>query len=66
MSARPIGEILAPIIARCAAMRSFQDMIGALETAESRKQMIMFARAGDLISDDETSLLIQVYQLETA
>lgn len=66
MSARPIGAILAPIVARCAAMRGFQDMIGELTTAESRKQFIMTARMGDLISDEETTLLLQVYQLETA
>lgn len=66
MSAKPIGELFATIVARTAAMRGFQDMIGALSTPESRKDMIMTARMGDLITDEETTLLLQVYQLETA
>lgn len=66
MSARPFGEFVAQIVARCIAMRGFQDMLGALDTPESRKEMIMVARMGNLISDEETSLLLQVYQLETA
>lgn len=66
MSARPIGEILAPLIARAKAMHGFQRLINDCSSAESRKQMIMTARMGDLISDEETRLLIEVYQLETA
>lgn len=66
MSAQPIGDLFATIVARTAAMRGFQNMIGALGSPESRKEMIMVARMGDLITDEETRLLIQVYQLETA
>lgn len=66
MSARPIGEILAPMIERTKALHTFQHLINGCSTPEARKQMIMTARLGDLISDEETRLLIEAYQLETA
>ena len=66
MSGRRIGEILAPMIARTAAMYGFQQMINDLSTPEARKEMILVARMGDLISDEETQLLIEAYQLEAA
>ncbi len=64
--ARPIGEILAPIVARAGRMASFQALINDVTTPEGRKQMIVTARLGDLITEDEARLLIEVYQLETA
>lgn len=63
---RAIGEIIAPIVARAKRMASFQAMINELPNPTRRKDMIMLARLGDLITDEETQLLIEVYQLETA
>lgn len=66
MSARPIGEILAPIVRRCAAMAGLQRLIADIPDATRRKEMILLARRGNLITDEEASLLIEAHQLETA
>ena len=66
MSARSIGEILAPMIERTKALNKFQSLISGCATLEARKEMILVARHGGLISDEEMRLLIETYQLETA
>lgn len=66
MSARPIGDFIGPIMARCKRMASFQALINDCETAAAKKQMIMTARMGCLIDDEETRLLIEAYGPETA
>ena len=47
-------------------MASFQNLINDCGTAARRKEMIMTARMGDLITRDECRLLIEAYGLETA
>jgi hypothetical protein len=64
--ARPIAEYFPGIINRAAQMARFQNLINDCATASRRKDMIMTARMGDLISDEECRLLIEVYGLETA
>lgn len=64
--ARPIGEILQPILRRCAAMAGFQKMINDIDDPVRRKEFILIARLGNLITDEEATMLLQVYQLETA
>lgn len=66
MSARPIGEIIAPILARAVAMYGFQMMLNRVGTPEARKSLIMAANEAGAIGDDDTGLLIEAYQLETA
>lgn len=66
MSARPIGEIIKPIIARAEAMHGFQMMLNAMPTPEARKIMIVTAWAAGGIEDDDARLLIEAYGLETA
>lgn len=66
MSARPIGEFIAPIMARAKAMAAFQAMLGTTPTAAGRKHLIMSAREAGAIGDDDARLLIETYQLETA
>lgn len=66
MSARPIGDFIGPIMARCERMASFQALINDCATAADKKEMILTARIGCLIDDEETRLLIQAYGLETA
>lgn len=66
MSARPIGDFIGPIMARCERMAGFQALINDCKTAAAKKQMIITARMGDLITDEETRLLIETYGLETA
>ncbi len=64
--AERLGEILPRIIARAESMASFQALINDCGTAARRKEMIMTARMGDLITGDECRLLIEAYGLETA
>jgi hypothetical protein len=64
--ARPIGELIRGVLARCEAMMGFQAMLDACECATDRKTLIMQARERGAIAGDEAALLIQVYQLETA
>lgn len=64
--AERLGEILPRIIARAESMASFQALINECGTAARRKEMIMTARMGDLITGDECRLLIEAYGLETA
>lgn len=64
--AKRLGELLPAIIERAARMASFQALINAIECPSRRKEMIMTARAGNLIDDDECHLLIEVYGLESA
>lgn len=64
--ARSIGEIIAPIVAQAARLAEFQEQLNTLRTPRQRKRVIMLALGWGLISRDETSLLIQAYQLETA
>ena len=66
MSARPIGEIIAPIMARAEAMHGFQQMLNRCPTAEGRKALIMAAWERLAISDEDAELLIEAYGLETA
>lgn len=63
---RTIGDYFPGILNRAAQMAKFQALINDISTASRRKQMIMTARMGDLISDEECTLLIQAYGLETA
>lgn len=64
MSARPIGEILPGILERCEQMMRFQEMLNDEPDPVERKEMIMAARFGGLLRDEETRLLLQVYELE--
>ncbi|WP_370171351.1 hypothetical protein [Sphingobium abikonense] len=64
--ARPIADYFPGILSRAAQMAKFQGLINDCSTAARRKEMIMTARMGDLISDDECALLIEAYGLETA
>lgn len=66
MMARPIADYFPGILARAAQMASFQSLINDCSTAARRKEMIMTARMGDLITGDECRLLIEAYGLETA
>ena len=62
--ARPIGEIIKPILERCADMQLLHLLIQSKSTASEKKQTILNF-AGSL-SDEEVTLLIQAYGLETA
>jgi hypothetical protein len=64
--AQPIASYFPGIIERAAQMASFQSLINDCETAARRKQMIMTAWHGSLISSEECRLLIEAYGLETA
>jgi len=66
MSAVRLGELLPGIIARAQRMASFQALINDCPTPTTKKQMIMTACLGELISVEETHLLIETYGLENA
>lgn len=66
MSARPIGEIIAPILARAQAMAGFQEFLGNCPTAGSRKNLIVAAYENGAIDGSDAQLLIEAYGLETA
>lgn len=64
--ARTIGDLFSGVIARAEQMRGFQILVNGCATAEARKRMILTARMGGLITDEEATLLIQAHGLETA
>lgn len=64
--ARPIADYFPGVLNRAAQMAKFQGLINDCGTAARRKDMIMTARMGGLISDEECGLLIEAYGLETA
>lgn len=63
--AKPISDYFPGILNRAAQMAKFQGLLNDCGTAAGRKQMIITARMGDLISDEECRLLIEAYGLET-
>ena len=63
---RPIGEIIAPIIARALTMRDFQSFLHRCPSSGDRKQLIMAAYEFGALDRDETRLLIEAEGLETA
>lgn len=66
MNARPICEYFPGVLERAAQMAGFQSLINDCGTAARRKDMIMTARMGNLITSEECALLLQAYGLETA
>lgn len=66
MSARSIGEIIRPIMARAEAMAGFQAMLRRCDTAENRKGLILAAWERGALSDEDAELLIEAEGLETA
>jgi len=66
VSARPIGEIIAPIMARAGRMAKVQAMLNDVAEPARRKAIIVALYELDGIGADDAQLLIEAYQLETA
>jgi hypothetical protein len=66
MSARPIGDFIAPIVARAQSMAGLQALLNNIPAAGDRKRFILAARETGAIDDEAATLLLQTYQLETA
>lgn len=66
MSARPIGEIVAPIVQRAVALAYFQNRINLQDSPEAKKHLIMLFREVGAIDGDQARLLIEANMLETA
>lgn len=66
MTARPIGEIFQAVLDRAETMMKFQEMLRAEQEAGDRKSMIMTAHFDGLLTDDETEILIDIYELRGA
>ncbi len=66
MSARPIGELFAPIVGRCERLMWLHRLLDRVPCASAKKNLIMTAFRIGRIDGSEAQLLVQVYQLETA
>lgn len=66
MSVRPIGEIIAPIVADAIGLANLQEFLDALPTGSSRKWWIMEWWECGTITGAEAILLIQHNELEAA
>lgn len=66
MSARPIGEIINGIVARCEAMMGFQQMLSLCDTDAGKKNLIMEAWERGAITRDDAQILIEAYRIEEA
>lgn len=65
MSARSIGEIIAPIVARAANLALLNQFLALYEPGQ-RKRAIMVLWENELISGEAAELLIEHNQLEAA
>jgi hypothetical protein len=63
VTARPIGEILRDLPPHLAAL---QALLNRCHEASGKKNLVVTAALGGVISEDEASLLITANQLETA
>lgn len=66
MDARPIGEIVAPIVAEAQRLAKLQWLLAGLPHPADRKTVIMKWWEIGLIADDQASLLIEHNALEAA
>ena len=66
MSARPIGEIIQPIMARIRRSMAVQELLDACPTAEARRGLIVSCYTHGAIEREEAALLVSTNQLETA
>jgi hypothetical protein len=66
MSARPIGDIMKPILDRCASLELLHDVLRLTHGSADRKWTVMWFRSFNVITDEEASLFLEAYQLETA
>lgn len=66
MGPRPIGDIIAPILARAMAMHGFQQLLNGCPSPECRKNLIVAAYENGALDGPDAQLLIEAYQLETA
>lgn len=65
MSARPIGELIAPIAHRAMAVASLQSGLSVLDPSP-RKQLVMLWWEHGVITAEEAELLIEHNALEAA
>lgn len=66
MSARPIGEIIAPIVADAVGLARLQDFLSCFDSRKARKEWIMDWWEGGTITAEEAMLLIQHNELVKA
>lgn len=63
---RAIGDIFPAILERAETMQGFQSLLNRCPTPEGRKELILSAWERLAIGDDDATLLMQAYGLETA
>lgn len=64
--ARPIGEIIAPLLFEAIGIARLQDFLECIRQPSDRKQWIMEWYEGGTITADEAELLIEHNRLEAA
>lgn len=66
MSARPIGEITAPLFAHAERMRGFQEVLRKCRTDAGRKELIIAAYMHGGLTLEDAQLLYDAEMLEEA
>lgn len=66
MSARTIGELIKPIIAKAVGIGRLQDFLECFADPADRKQWIMELWEGGVLTPEEARLLIEHNSLEAA
>lgn len=66
MTYRALGELVQDVVERCERLAPLHFYLRANGCPACRKTFIMELRRGDIITDDETTMLIEIYGLEAA
>lgn len=66
MSARPIGDLIGPIIEDAIGLARLQEWVGSIDDPAGRKWMVMFLYERGVITSAEADLLIEHNALEVA
>lgn len=64
--ARPIGEILAPLIQRSKRIAIFGQLLETYDTDEERMRLVLGLYARDCLSRQAAEILLEAYGLERA
>lgn len=66
MSARPIGELVGPILETALGLARLQEWVGDVRDPAARKWLVMFLFERGVVTADEAELLIEHNSLEAA
>ena len=66
MAFRSIGSLLPGVLEKAARVARFQEELNAMPTPADQKRAIIDAHCAGTLDHDETTMLIEIYQLERA